>query len=217
MRSFYYVAIGDSITAGYNAPHRRGFVDILGARLGTRHPRVKIANGGKKGATSADLLFFLTFSPFLHTALRRADLITLCIGGNDLLQAYLKMMLFRHPGVFPRSMHLYGHHLNRLIGLIRRANRNPLFLLNLYNPFPSSPLAVQRVQEMNGVIDGVAARWDVPVVDIHDRFLGREPFLIHGFRTGSLSEYRLFGDNPIHPNGEGHRVIAEAVWERIGS
>ena len=68
---------------------------------------------------------------------------------------------------------------------------------------------------MNAIIDGVAARWNVPVVDICDRFLGREPFLIHGYRTGILSDYRLFGENPIHPNGEGHRIIAEAVWEKI--
>lgn len=215
MKPFHYVAIGDSITAGYNAPHRRGFVDMLGFRLSSRFPRVRIANCGKRGATSGDLLFYMTFSPFCQFALRRADLITLCIGGNDLLHAYLKMLLFRHPNVIPRSLHLYGHHLNRLIGMIRRANRSPLFLLNLYNPFPASPLAVHRVYEMNTIIDGVAARWNIPLIDIHDRFLGMESVLIHGYRTGSLSDYRLFGENPIHPNGEGHRVIAEAVWERI--
>ncbi|GAA5346444.1 lysophospholipase L1-like esterase [Planifilum fimeticola] len=215
MKPFHYVAFGDSITAGYSAPRRRGFVDMLGFRLGSRFPRVRVANCGKKGATSGDLLFYMTFSPFFHSALRRADLMTLWIGGNDLLHAYLKMILFRHPDAIPRSMHRYGHHLDRLIGVIRRANRSPLLLLNLYNPFPLSPLAVHRVEVMNAIIDGVASRWNIPVIDIHDRFLGREPFLIDGFRTGSLSDYRLLGENPIHPNGEGHRVIAEAVWEKI--
>jgi lysophospholipase L1-like esterase len=102
-----------------------------------------------------------------------------------------------------------------LIGMIRHRNHRPLFILNLYNPFPASPLAVLRVSEMNGIIAGVAARWQVPVIDIHDRSLGLESFLIHGYRTGTLSDLRLLGNNPIHPNGEGHRVIAEAVWEQI--
>ncbi|MFO7289514.1 Lysophospholipase L1 [Planifilum fulgidum] len=215
MRPFHYVAFGDSITAGYNAPHRRGYVELLGFRLGSRIPRVWVANCGKKGATSGDLLFYMTFSPFFRSALRRADLMTLCIGGNDLLHAYLKMNLLRRPDAIPRSLHLYSLNLNNLIGMIRRANPGPLLVLNLYNPFPLSPLAVRWVREMNAIIDGVAARWNVPVVDICDRFLGKEPFLIYGYRTGTLSDYRLFGGNPIHPNGEGHRIIAEAVWEKI--
>src|SRR5690606_3948961 len=119
----------------------------------------------------------MTFSPFFRSALRRADLMTLCIGGNDLLHAYLKMNLLRRPDAIPRSLHLYSLNLNNLIGMIRRANPGPLLVLNLYNPFPLSPLAVRWVGEMRALIDGEAARWRVHVADICVRFYGLERYL----------------------------------------
>jgi len=52
------VAFGDSITAGYNAPHRRGYVELLGFRLGSRIPRVWVANCGKKTGQPAVISCF---------------------------------------------------------------------------------------------------------------------------------------------------------------
>ncbi|MFU0828571.1 MAG: hypothetical protein ACFWTJ_13765 [Lachnoclostridium sp.] len=87
-----YVALGDSIAAGYGLPgYRAGttpekaYVSIVGNALGGR-----MVNLAKDGLTSLKLLETLdTLRPSQSEYLSQANIITLSIGSNDLLKPFM--------------------------------------------------------------------------------------------------------------------------------
>jgi lysophospholipase L1-like esterase len=81
-----YVALGDSLAAGVGA--RRGYVPRYAEHLqGDTDANVRVINLGLSGQTSSQLLHSLRNDPGTRKALRRAEVVTLNIGLNDLGQA----------------------------------------------------------------------------------------------------------------------------------
>lgn len=72
-----YVALGDSITTGYGVNDDSAFPSLLAGEMG-----YELKNLAAEGATSADLLVQVQDS-----AVASADVITITIGGNDLMNA----------------------------------------------------------------------------------------------------------------------------------
>ena len=77
-----YLALGDSVTSGYGlAEGGRAFPDLVAQELG-----VDYVNAGQPGLTSAELLSQVQ-DPEMADAITDADVITVTIGGNDLMNA----------------------------------------------------------------------------------------------------------------------------------
>ena len=75
------LALGDSITFGYPPPSTTGFPDLIS---GVRN----VEKVGGSGATSSQLLAAIQSNPKeFKRALKKADVITINIGSNDLMQA----------------------------------------------------------------------------------------------------------------------------------
>jgi lysophospholipase L1-like esterase len=212
---FVYTALGDSITAGYNAPRRRGYAHRLTKRLKHQGLPAKLYTICKKGWTSGDLLQASAW-PWARRAIRNAHLITVYVGGNDLIFAHVKYLLTRNPKVFSQTITVYGNNLQHLYKQIRRLSSAPVYALNLYNPFPFSALPNTWVPALNQMTADVSAHWDITVVNIHELFQGTEPLLIDGYQTGRLENYvPIISKNPVHPNERGHEQIAQVLWETV--
>lgn len=78
-----YLAIGDSISTGYGltGEEDQPFVEILAKKCG-----YKLDNEAKNGETSSSLCKRIRSSK-LQTAIERADIVTITIGGNDMMNA----------------------------------------------------------------------------------------------------------------------------------
>ena len=76
-----YVALGDSITTGYGLDEAQSFAEQIAEQEG-----YTLTNLAKDGATSSMLLTSLSDSE-VSSAIASADLITITIGGNDLMNA----------------------------------------------------------------------------------------------------------------------------------
>ncbi len=88
-----YVALGDSIAGGYGLDdaEEESYVGRIAAAMEKRYGAVRVTNFGKNGLRSEQLLEILTDPANKQhdaymAAIRKADLITLSIGSNDLLQ-----------------------------------------------------------------------------------------------------------------------------------
>lgn len=84
-----YLAVGDSITAGYglSSPSTEGFVTKFADAISGADTSVITVNAGVSGLTADDLVTALASGSY-DTQLAAADVITLTIGGNDLMAAF---------------------------------------------------------------------------------------------------------------------------------
>jgi len=201
-----YVAVGDSVTAGWGSPlvrgeRRNGYVPQLQRQLMTRG-RVELHNFGVPGLTSGQFLFLLDHWPEAAAHVREADLITLSIGGNDIIWTE-----HQSPGdvlKMREALSKYEANIEQILREIRQLNpRARIFALEVYNPFPPDDARHDGLSEwvhwVNEAIAMAANAHQADVVPTASLFLKHE------------KEYVNLSEDDIHPNLEGHTRIAEQI------
>jgi len=233
-----YIALGDSLSVGIGASDldATGFVPLVHQRL---EGEVELLNLGHSGDTSRDLFDHGHLDEAVAEIERRngdgdpandVRLVTLEIGGNDLLRLYFSLVatglcpdvatsLEKPECAEPLASALRNFEPNLRSALERLAQADeavPVVLLTIYNPFGHVP-GVGELGELslegrpdspfpeglNDVIRTLAAQHEVLLVDVYPLFQGRSEELI--------------ASDTIHPNDRGYQVIAEAVLETLAS
>lgn len=215
--SLHYVALGDSITSGNNVPYNKRYPILLARQAEWQWVRPVIAhNLGRSGLSSAKLLRQLR-APSVHQALRHAAFVTVCIGGDDLIYAYIKWRLFHRENYIQKGIIKLFSNYEKLCRAFRTITPAKIVLSTFYNPFPRSPLAVDTVAHCNyEIIYPLAAQYGFPIADLYAAFHGREHLLLAHYRTGRLEDYRPLSPNsPIHPNAHGYHVIADTFADKM--
>ncbi|QSO51723.1 SGNH/GDSL hydrolase family protein [Alicyclobacillus curvatus] len=210
------VALGDSITFGYNLPDTKGntvpsqsaYPFLIGQ---TDH--LNVSDLGVPGWTSTDLLSALSSANF-DRAIHSADVVTIDIGSNDLLHlsAPLIAQATLNPGsplqltsaqqqAFQQAITTFGSNLGKIVSTVRGLTHAPILVYNLYDPFPTGTnlnvVTEQLEASENGAISQVAAAVPgVTVVDAHK-----------AFATHQLDYVRV-AQNDVHPTAAGQGVLA---------
>jgi lysophospholipase L1-like esterase len=235
-----YIALGDSLSHGAGASNRAttAFVPLVHDGLGAA---VGLLNLGHSGDDS----FEITRHGHLDQAVgiierRNGDtnpnndvvLVTLEIGGNDLLDIYFDLVV---PGTCPnveeglrkpvcvnaieRAFDAFTPNLRGILAALREADPDlRIALMTLYNPFSGSAITAfepigelalegtpgtQFPEGLNDIIRAEGTADGATIVDIYPQFVGKG------------SEYIAL--DLIHPNDAGYRVIADAVLATIGN
>lgn len=228
-----YLALGDSLSAGNGASVREetAFVPLVHKALG---PQVELMNLGVPGDTSDDLLNGGPLDRAVaEIEARKSDgiagndvaVVTLEIGGNDLLGLFFELVLpaicpnVRDSLAKPRCVEAFADtlatfepNLEQIVSRLQEADPDlPIFLMTLYNPFSGKTPAVDELVELalegapdtpfeEGLQDGIRERAEasgVHLVDVYPHF------------DGKAAEY--VANDLIHPNNAGYRVMADAV------
>lgn len=117
---------------------------------------------------------------------RDIDVIVLALGGNDGLR-----------GIDPESTR---DNLERIIDQVRRANPEAKVIIAGMEAPPN--MGADYTADFRRVFKEVAAATDASLV----------PFLLEG--VAAVPELNL--PDGIHPNPEGHKIVADNVWEVLG-
>jgi lysophospholipase L1-like esterase len=206
-------ALGDSIPYGTSLPDRSmAFPNLI------LDGRTHVINKSIPGLTSTGLLQQLTSDENAKSSLQSADVITLTIGSNDLLQAVdikaIEAAIKAGETVDPELIKAaaaeaakqLGVNLKNIISAIRLHNTAaPILLYNIYNPFPnleSDPvlatlhsLGEQILGPVNSTIFAPAAHAQGTfILDAYSVFNGKQAALVYP------------GD--IHPQPAGHQGLA---------
>jgi lysophospholipase L1-like esterase len=202
--SYQYTAIGDSLTTGFGALPGNGFVPVYRRMAeGRLRTNVVSTNLGVNGLTTSELEQRLRGSSMTREAIRAADIITLSIGGNDLIHA--AKAAARQPGNLSKEL---GRSLQEckqnfavimsILFQLKAGARRPYIIriVGLYNPYPQVVGATEWVKQFNRYASQYSSRV-VGFASIYGEFAGNE--------RGLLSFDHL------HPNGRGYRVIAEKL------
>ncbi len=228
-----YIALGDSLAFGVGVPEpsREGYVALAYGSLQTSdrygERNLELLNFAVPGATSADLLLE---GGQLDAALDEinlrteedehaddnVELISISIGGNDLLSLAGANSPCTRDTSGEECLEFLGETLSGLqnnlttaLHRLRDAAPNAgIYVIDLYNPFSGTGdfregLADLAVQQLNGVIGAVTADEDLNVHmgDVFQLFRGR-------------GNQWIAGDG-LHPNEQGHQVMAEVLLATI--
>ena len=191
-----YAALGDSLAAGFGAvPVTQGYVYLLYQRgVFDSVPNTILANLGVPGATSQFVLDHQV-PQICDNLFFRPDVITLNVGGNDLLTILNGANPTAVLTAFSSNLVLILHGLRTCLPDAR------IYIGDQYG-IPEIPGAAPLIQALNQIIEAVAGSLGVPVADIYGAFLGR---------TGLLLVERHGADQfQVHPTNAGYRVIAAA-------
>ncbi|MEC0208891.1 S-layer homology domain-containing protein [Paenibacillus ehimensis] len=212
-----YLALGDSLAAGFS-PTRTiglGYADFLAQNLresGYLNEFVK--NYAVPGYTTAQVLADIRNNAIkdgagigLKANIRRAGVITLDAGANDLIQL---LEANGYTLTEEQMRTLFGQvsgNLTAILAEIRQLNAAaPVYLMGYYNAFHNAPLPpekkealLQALDVFNGAIAGVAQQAGAVFVPTKDAI---------------AADYGTYLPTPdIHPSVEGYQAIAKEFWK----
>ncbi len=201
----HYLALGDSLTAGYGAPPALGFADQLRSIAEAHLSRpVKLDNHGVNGLRAAEILNALKTERTIQDSLEAADLITITAGGNDMLQAADQFVMKGDRQILKQAVKSCKSAYKEMFTFIQAykhsSSSNHPYLIrvaDLYNPVPAFSESVFWVHMFNKMLRHYSSLPHLVIVDMYAAFLHEEQ--------------RLLSDDFIHPNEEGYRVMAEQI------
>lgn len=137
------VALGDSLTHGQGDEKKKGgYVSIIKHKIEHRYQKTNVTtvNYGVSGDRSDQILDRLNSQKQLRADLRSADVITMTVGGNDLMQTLERDVLMQSTSSVQKSVDqaqvTYQQKLTKLFNAVRKENPHaPIFVMSIYNPF----------------------------------------------------------------------------------
>lgn len=192
-----YLAMGDSLAAGYGAiPTTQGYAYLL--YQGDTFDKLTntiFADAAVPGAASADVL---NFQVPQAVNFFKPQVVTISVGGNDLLAILA--------GADPATvLNNFKNNLAGILGGLRMGLPDALIIIGNQYDIPEItadiPGATQIIAALNAIIAGTAQATGARVADVYSAFQGR---------TGLLLIERHDAGFQIHPTNAGYRVMAEA-------
>jgi lysophospholipase L1-like esterase len=222
MTKLTVVSLGDSITFGWNlepnqnAQSQKAFPFLIGTGSN------EVLNMSAPGWTSTQLFDSLEKNPATSTMLQQADVITLNIGANDVMQAVglSEILKTQQPVMLTNELKLkvgqatatFAANLSKSISLIRQHTNAPILIYSMYNPFgentensfaASLHIMGEQITSIvnNQVIRQAASLPGNYYIDAYTLF------------TGKQTEYIIPGD--IHPTEKGQQALAQIATNQL--
>ncbi|GAE08561.1 GDSL-type esterase/lipase family protein [Paenibacillus sp. JCM 10914] len=206
MLVYHYTAVGDSLTFGFGAMPGSGFVPLY-RRMAEEKLQQFVAheNLGVNGLTSEELYDRIVQLPTYRYHLQQAHIITISIGGNDLIRAVKSSGGRPSREILDAALYRCQTHVANIIAYIRKVKSGggkPYFIraIGIYNPYPAWTEASEYVIRFNRYLVSLSDGY-FRIADVYPLFSGREK--------------ELLSADGIHPNGRGYRIIAEQL-NRLG-
>ncbi|GAJ25533.1 lipase/acylhydrolase [Liquorilactobacillus sucicola DSM 21376 = JCM 15457] len=202
------VALGDSLTQGVgDTTQNGGYVYLIKQVLEKRlDAAVVTRNYGKAGDRSDQILKRLQQQEKMQQDLKKANVITMTVGGNDLMQTLQKnfnsLSANQLAEFMPTAQKTYARKLDELLRTVRSYNPNaPIFLYTVYNPFyvyfPALTQLQQYTTQWNTVVRQKAAEdKNIYIVNV-ERRLSEGQYYDHGsnLKKTTVTDYNeLSGD-----------------------
>ena len=224
---FNYVAIGDSLTEGVgDTTNQGGFVSLLSQSLtDTYDYKVTYSNYGVSGNTSKQILRRMKRKAVIQKSLAKADMMTLTVGGNDVMAVIRKNLANLSVSSFTKPAKSYQKRLRQIIELARADNEDlPIYILGIYNPFylnfPDMTEMQEIVDNWNDATESVTEEYDnvyfVPINDALYKGIDGEEGIVStsGDQTTVINDALFSGDH-FHPNNIGYQIMSDVTMEKI--
>lgn len=209
-RDIDLVAMGDSLTVGIGDEENKNgyagrFVEAMPEEMnGVK--QVVLLETAKKGRRSDELITQIK-SGDIDNELKTAELITLTIGGNDLMKVFRTNITNLQKSSFDTERPLFEQRYKEVFQLIRERNATaPIIAMGVYNPltvYTTDPSQFEDIldewnTDMKATIDEDPHAVFVPVVDL---FISNEE--------------EVYSEDYFHPNAKGYTNMTTRIFETL--
>ena len=221
-----YAALGDSLTEGVgDATGQGGFVPLFAKEIeNSTGGSVSSQNFGKAGDTSTQIYNRMMKSKKITDGLKKANIITITIGGNDVLKVIrdnvtkLSSMTEKD---FVKPEELYQARVKKLLDKIRENNpQAQIYVLGIYNPFylnfPDLTVMQNVIDSWNTATAGVVSQekntYFIPINNLRYKGSGDKQAVEADSSTSAVANNLLYTEDHFHPNNIGYQIMADAVF-----
>lgn len=201
------VSLGDSLTRGVGDKEGIGYIGRMKEDLQKDYKqKVALTNLAVSGAKMPDLLKQMESSGAQYS-IKKADVIVLTIGGNDLFPGWESLGKIDLETYRPDT-ETFQNEAKKIIEEIRKLNTDsPIFWLGLYNPF-------EDVEDLKGS-SNIVVDWNASLekLAVNDKNVYITPtFDLFQNRGKDL----LYSDH-FHPNEVGYTYMADRLVQNVTS
>ncbi|WP_339213030.1 SGNH/GDSL hydrolase family protein [Ornithinibacillus sp. FSL M8-0202] len=198
----HIVAIGDSLTQGVgDSTKQGGYVGILDSQLNADANLVTFDNYGKRGNRTDQLLKRID-EPEIVKSLKRADIVIMTIGANDIMQVLKENFTNITYEAFSKERVNYEKRLHQIFAKLEELNPNAsVYLVGFYNPFQQY---FEHIKELDMIVDNWNHTSEQVAKEAGATFIPTKDIFIS-------TEVNLFADDHFHPNDIGYKLIAERI------
>lgn len=205
-KKVYFLALGDSLAVGTNSFNEEvyGYTDYIRDYLESNNKLEKyIKQYATNGYRVADIMNDINYNKKLvvnneeitiKNALVKADVLTLSIGSNDLLN---------HLKYNEKSNEYIDEVINdidSLLNIIRKYCKEDIFIIGFYNPFYYINDMNESIEYANKLLKEVSNKYNINYIEVSDLFKDNK-----------------YLPNPlnIHPSKEGYLYISKRIIKEI--
>lgn len=201
-----YLALGDSLTRGIgDETGTYGYTKRLSLAM-EEWPaitEVELDNRGKNGRRS-DQLLSLVKKGHYDEELKEADLVTVTMGGNDVMKIVKKDIFSLKKEMFDKEMIKFEGRYRKIIEEIRKRNSEvPIILIGFYNPFS---IVTDEYTPFETIID----EWNMTIAQIASD--DNNACFVPTSDLFETNEEMVYHTDFFHPNASGYdRMTARII------
>ncbi|MFD1392063.1 SGNH/GDSL hydrolase family protein [Lacticaseibacillus jixianensis] len=232
VRHLQLTAVGDSLTHGVgDETDNGGYVGLIQGDLEQSGVyQVTAANYGVSGDTSTQILKRVNQQQKLQAAVKRANIVTVTVGGNDLMHVLQKHLLTLSAKDVAAGAKAYRRHLTSLLTALRKLNPEaPIYVFGIYNPFyvyfPKLTAMTTSVKTWNETTKATLSQFNrVSFVDI-DSVLTKgtgvqgttsaDKAKLKDAMADSSKNPLIFETDHFHPNNAGYALMTSQLWKKM--
>lgn len=231
VKTLNVVGIGDSLTHGVgDATNSGGYVTLIQRDLEQSGDyTVNTQNFGVTGNTAPQVQHRLDTQAKVQKSVKQADIITLTVGGNDLMAVLQKHFFDMTEKDVTNGNTQFQKRLLKLVETLRRDNPEaPIYVFGIYNPFyvyfPKLTAMTKSVQAWNDGTKETLGKVD------HAYYVDIDSVLSKGSNTSSTSKATkqalkeavagdssanplIFTQDHFHPNNAGYAQMTKQLWQ----
>ncbi|WP_010300892.1 GDSL-type esterase/lipase family protein [Kurthia senegalensis] len=209
-KHLHYVALGDSLTEGVgDEMNNSGYVGRLAENMASWEgvSTVTVDNTAKRGRRSDQLLTQLE-SGDIDNALKKANFITLTMGGNDLMKIARQHIQNLDRKYFDEEVIAYEKRYAKILRLIRKQNKTaPIVAIGIYNPFTV-------YTEDVGQSDDIMKMYNTKMKDLIEKENNYAIFVPVSDLYVTNNEH-VYHTDYFHPNAKGYDRMTTRILETL--
>lgn len=199
----HHLALGDSVIHGYGAEQNKDLISQFSAKLGKQiNKQIQTQNEGINGITSSELNNLVQSGQF-DEEINQADIITINVGGNDILDGAAGQDLTTVFQTFNQLQDNFSKNLSEMTAKIKMVNPDAtIVFLEQYNPLAPN-------DSLYSLADQLLPKWNLKIYEaangVSSSVVVETTKVINGENLDNLSA------DGVHPNTKGYTAISEQM------